>query len=319
VLRSPRKAEGHDEHDDEYIPENGNDPGSDPAPIPADDRPVAPGGLAWLVAGCAATTEVGGPTATATPTATPTCASALPGSSPIDLAAHGFLYPFASPANTVSSAISTTASGPGLFTVSQFTACTPGAAVSTVQSFYNSQLPALQHGWYTTDLFPADGGLMIACSAPCFWDPKGGNIYYLVFDQFNDHGSGVVTYRGRWAVFDISTLPTCNANFGPANTGAQRDVYFVGSGATAFPVPPLSSITPDDAAGGVRGYDICSPGTAASATAFLAKEVPADGWTKVTTSNAHCTIPSNCWTKGGQYWSWGSISDPKLWTISYRQ
>jgi hypothetical protein len=160
---------------------------------------------------------------------------------------------------------------------------------------------------------------MTVCSSPCFWNPKGGNIYYLVFDQFTDHGSGVVTYRGRWAVFDISTLPTCSANFGPSNTGAQRDVFFVGSGSTAFPVPPLSSIAPDDASGGVRGYDVCSPGTAASVKAYLDKEVPADGWTKVTTSDPHCTIASNCWTKGGQFWSWGTISDPKLWTISYRQ
>lgn len=278
-------------------------------------------GLAWLVAGCGATTGAGGatPTATATATPVPTCTSAVPGASAIDLASHGFLYPITYPDKTLSSAISTTASGPGLFTVNQFTACTPGMAVDAVQSFYTSQLPALQHGWYTATTFPADGGLMTACSAPCFWNPKGGNIYYLVFDQFTDHGAGIVTYRGRWAVFDISTLPSCNSNFSPTNTAAQRQVFFVGSGDTAFPVPPLSSITPDDASGGLRGYDICSPGTAASVTAFLNKEVPADGWTKVTASDAHCTIASNCWTKGGQFWSWGTISDPKLWMISYRQ
>jgi hypothetical protein len=273
--------------------------------------------LGWVAAGCAATTVTVSPTATAT--AVPTCASALPGSSPIDLGAHDFVYPMAYPPNTVSAAISTTASGTGLFTVKQFTACTPATTISAVQSFYTTQLPALPHGWMGATFFPADGGLMTACGAPCFWNPKGGPIYYLVFDQFTDHGAGVVTYRGRWAAFDYSTVPTCSANFGPGNTGAQRDVFFVGSGATAFPVPPLSSIAPDDAAGGIRGYDVCSPGTAASVTAFLAKELPAGGWTKVTTSNAHCTNPSNCWTKGGQFWSWGAISDPTLWTISYRQ
>jgi hypothetical protein len=241
------------------------------------------------------------------------------GSSPIDLSAHGLAYPITYPADTVGSALSVTASGPGLFTVNEFTACTPGTTVGAVQSFYNSQLPALQHGWMTTTEFPADGGLVTACSAPCFWDPKGINIDYLVFDQFTDHGAGVVTYRGRWADFDVSTLPSCSANFGPGNTGAQREIYFVGSGDTAFPIPPLSSIAPDDASGGVRGYDICSPGTAASVAAFLAKEVPADGWTKVTTSNPHCLNPANCWTKAGQFWSWGAVGDPKLWTISYRQ
>jgi hypothetical protein len=160
---------------------------------------------------------------------------------------------------------------------------------------------------------------MTACGAPCFSNAKGGDVYFLIFDQFADHGSGVVTYRGRWAAFDSSTLPNCGANFGPGNTGARQRVYFVGSGDTAFPVPPLSSIAADDAAGGVQGFDVCSPGTAASVAAFLAKEAPADGWTKVTTSNAHCIITSNCWTKNGQVWSWDAVSDPQLWTISFRR
>lgn len=288
--------------------------------------------LAWLVAGCGRTTSGGGastatptakataiPTAKATATPRPTCASVFPGSSAIDLRAHGFLYPMAYPTGTVSSTISVTASGPGLFTVNQITICTPGTSANAVQSFYATHLPALEHGWMPSSLFPADGGLMTTCGASCFWNPKGGDIYYMVFDQFTDHGSGVVSYRGRWAVFVISTLPTCNTNFDAANPGAQRMVDFVGSGATAFPIPPLSSIAQDNASGGLRGYDICSAGTAASVKAFLDKEVPADGWTKVTTSNAHCTIASNCWTKGGQYWSWGDISDPTLWMISYRQ
>lgn len=274
--------------------------------------------LAWVVAGCGASTGPGAnPTATAT-TPAATCASLLPGSSAIDLRAQGFLYPMTYPPDTVGAAASVTASGPGLFTVSQFTACTPATTASAIQSFYSAQLPALEHGWYKATLFPADGGLLTACSAPCFWNPKGGDIYYLVFDQFSDHGNGVVTYRGRWAAFDISTLPTCNANFSAANTAAQRMVDFVGSGDTAFPIPPLSSITPDDASGGLRGYDICSPGTVASVTAFLAKEVPADGWTKITTSDARCINTANCWTKNGQVWSWGAISDPTLWMISYR-
>jgi hypothetical protein len=279
-------------------------------------------GLTWLVAGCGGTTGAGSPpTATPEPTATPvpTCASVLPDSSAIDLRGHGFLYPITYPADTVSSTISTTASGPGLFTVNQFTACTPGTTVSSVQSFYTAQLPALQHGWITTSLFPADGGLMATCNAPCFWNPKGGNIYYLAFDQFTDHGSGVVTYRGRWAVFDISTLPTCNSNFSAANPGAQRMVYFVGSGDTAFPVPPLSSIAQDNASGGLRGYDICSPGDAASVNAFLAREVLAAGWTQAPAGDPHCFVMSNCWTKGGQYWSWNAVTDPTLWMVSYRQ
>ncbi len=270
--------------------------------------------IAWLLAGCGASTGSGGATSAAT-----TCVSALPASSPINLGSHGFVYPITYPTNTVSSSINTTASGAGLFTVNQFTACTPNSSVSATQGFYNAHLPTLQHGWSAATSFPADGGLLVACAAPCFSNAKGGPVYYLVFDQFTDRGAGVVTYRGRWAAFDSTALPACGQNFGTGNTGAQQNVYFVGSGDTAFPVPPLSSIAAADASGGVRGYDVCSPGTAASASAFLAKEVPAAGWTKVTASNAHCTIASNCWTKGGQFWSWDAIGDPTLWTINYRQ
>jgi hypothetical protein len=215
--------------------------------------------------------------------------------------------------------IAETAGGPGLFTVNQFTACSSATTISAVQSFYATQLPAQQHGWMVATQFPADGGLMTACGATCFWNPKGGNIYYLVFDQFTDHGAGVVTYRGRWAAFDISTLPTCSANFNASNPGAQRMVYFVGSGDSAFPVPPLSAIAPDDASGGVRGYDICSSGDVTSVTAFLTTEVPAAGWIRAPASDAHCINTTNCWTKNGHYWSWRAVTDPTLWMISYRQ
>jgi hypothetical protein len=269
--------------------------------------------IAWLLTGCGASTGTGGATSAAT-----TCVSALPGSSPINLGSHGFVYPISYPTNTVSSSISMTASGSGLFTVNQFTACTPNSSVGATQGFYNAHLPA-QHGWSAATSFPADGGLLVACAAPCFSNASSGPVYYVVIDQFTDRGAGVVTYRGRWAAFDSTSLPACGPNFGTGNTGAQQDVYFVGSGDTAFPVPPLSSIAAADASGGVRGYDVCSPGTAASVSAFLAKEVPAARWTKVTASNAHCTIASNCWSKGGQFWSWGAIGDPTLWTISYRQ
>jgi hypothetical protein len=279
-----------------------------------------------LVAGCSGptgqTTAQASPTATAVPptaTPTPTCANLLPGSTAINLGAHGFVYPIAYPANTVSSAITMTASGTGLFTVYQFTACTPSTTVGGVQSFYNTQLPALPHGWIGVPTFPADGGLMTACSAPCFWDPKGGDLYYIVFDQFTDHGNGVVTYRGRWAVFAIAAVPTCIANF-TSGPPAQTGVFFIGGGTSGFPLPPFSSTAPDDAAGGLRGMDVCSPGNGASVTTFLNIEVPAAGWTKVNNNDPHCTDTSNCWTKGGQFWSWSPpIADATDWIASFRQ
>jgi hypothetical protein len=280
-----------------------------------------------LVAGCAApsgATAKATPTATSAPptptaTPTPTCANVLPGSTPINLAAHGFVYPITYPASTVSSTITTTASGTGLFTVYQFSACTPSATIGGVQSFYNTQLPALPHGWIGVTTFPADGGLMTACAAPCFWDPKGGDLYYIAFDQFSDHGNGVVTYRGRWAVFAIAAVPTCIANF-TSGPPAQTGVFFIGGGTSGFPLPPFSDTAPDDAAGGFKGMDVCSPGNGATVTAFLNTEVPAAGWTKVNNNDPHCTNPSNCWTKGGQFWSWNPpIGDATDWVVSYRQ
>ncbi len=265
--------------------------------------------------------QTSGTVATPSPSSSPvpTCSSVLLGAGAINLEAAGFAYLYAFPTGTVGTTPAVTASGAGLFTVQQFTACTSGNTVDGVQAFLNTQLPALPHGWMTSSTFPADGGLMQSCAAPWFFNPKGGPYYYFVFDHFSAHAGGVITYRARWAVFDLATLPACIANFNSSTPGAQQAVYFVGSGATALPVPPLSSIASDNASGGLRGYDICSPGTAASVTAFMEKEVPADGWTKVTTNDAHCTISSNCWSKDGQYWSWGSISDPTLWRISYRQ
>lgn len=289
---------------------------------------AALGGLALpcllLLAACNASAGTTGGSTTSTATATtspsatavPTCAAALPGATPIDLAAHGFVYPITYPNGTVSGAITTTASGMGLFSVYQFTACTPGSSASAAARFYATQLPSLPHGWIGVPTFPADGGLMTPCSAPCFWDPKGGPLYYLVFDQFTDRGGGVVTYRGRWAVFDIAALPSCNANFSAPE--AQRGVFYIGGGTSGFPLPPFSDTVPDNASGGFQGEDICSPGTAASVTQFLTTEVPVAGWTKVTTSDPHCTNPANCWTKGGQFASWGTIGDPTLWIVSSR-
>jgi len=93
--------------------------------------------VAALLVGCSGSAGAGTgstPTATTVPSATPlpTCAAALPGSTPINLQAHGFVYPIVYPASTVGGTITTTASGPGLFTVYQFMACTPGTTSAAV-------------------------------------------------------------------------------------------------------------------------------------------------------------------------------------------
>lgn len=281
-----------------------------------------------LVAACSeSSTAENAPTATPAPTATitpaptatpaPTCASALPGAGSINLGASGFVYPIAFPPHTVGTAPALVVAGAGLFTGYSFNACTSSTTTNGVTSFFGSTLPSLQHGWIPSTTYPADGGLMTPCSAPCFYDPKGGPFYYLVFDQFHDHGGGIVTYRARWSV--SPDFPTCGSNF-TSGAPAQQDVFFLPNQSPAVPLPPLSSTVPDDASGGLRGFDVCSPGTTASISAFMTKELPATGWHQIAgTSNPACFYTSQCWQHGSAVISWavaGFTADD--WHIAWR-
>lgn len=270
-----------------------------------------------LVTACGTSGTTGAkPTATIQPTATalPTCASALPGAAAINLRNQGFLYPIVFPPGTVGTTPQQTASGTGLFTVYSFTACTPSTTTAAVSAFFSSHLGALEHGWLDAQTFPADGGLMSSCGATaCWFNPKGGPLYYLTFDQFTDHGNGIITYQVRWAV--SPDFPTCGPNYSiPA---ASRDVYFLPDYTPALPLPPLSSTVYDNAAGGLRGYDICSPGDVQSVSAFMTKELPATGWTKITAVPA-CFYSSECWQNGSAVISWNAGSDPLNWHIAWR-
>lgn len=266
-----------------------------------------------LVAACGTTSTTGAqPTATAT--AQPTCASVLPGATAIDLQSQGFLYPIVFPPGTVGTAPQQTASGIGLFTVYSFSACTPNTTTADVTSFFSSKLGALEHGWLDAQTFPADGGLMASCGASaCWFDPKGGPLYYLIFDQYADKGSGIITYQARWAV--SPDFPACGSNY--SNQTAARDVYFLPDYTPQLPLPPLSSTVQDNASGGLRGYDICSPGTPQSVSAFMAKELPATGWTKIAAVPA-CFYSTECWQNGSAVISWNAGSDPLNWHIAWR-
>lgn len=272
-----------------------------------------------LVAACGASSTTGArPTATVQSTAAvqPTCTSVLPGATAIDLQQQGFLYPIVFPLGTVGTAPQQTASGAGLFTVYSFTACTPNTTATGVASFFSSHLGALEHGWLDAQTFPADGGLMSSCGGTaCWFNPKGGPLYYLIFDQYADKGNDLITYRARWAV--SPDFPACGSNFGSLSQTAVRDVYFLLDYTPPLPLPPLSSTVQDNASGGLRGYDICSPGTAQSVRAFMAKELPATGWTKIAAVPA-CFYAAQCWQNGGAVISWNAGSDPLDWHIAWR-
>jgi len=275
-----------------------------------------------LATACAtsSTAATGTPTAstpplpTATPTPLPTCASAVPGAGAINLQSQGFIYPIVFPQGSVGTAPQKTASGTGLFTVSTFTACSPNTTTGGVQSFFASNLGALPHGWIPAQTFPADGGLMVSCGTACWWNPKGGPLYYLIFDQYTDLGNGVITYRARWAA--SPDFPNCSSNYNPGPSTAQF-VFFLPGYTPPVPLPPISSTAATSASGGVRGFDVCSPGTAQSVSAFLTKELPATGWTKVA-STAACIYTAQCWTNASAVISWNVGSAPLNWTIAWR-
>lgn len=280
-------------------------------------------GLLLLLLASACGTSGGTSSTTATPTTTtqPTstvpltsCASVLPGATSINLQSYGFLYPIVFPPATVGTAPQQTASGTGLFTVYSFSACTPNTTSAGLATFFSSHLGALEHGWLNAQTFPTDGGLMSSCTeTACWFNPKGGPLYYLTFDQYADKGNGIVTYRARWAV--SPEFPTCGPNYN--GSMAVRDVYFLPGYTPPLPLPPLSSTVPDDASGGLRGYDICSPGTAQSVSAFMAKELPATGWTKIAAVPA-CFYGAECWQNGSAVISWNAGTDPLDWHIAWR-
>ncbi len=270
-----------------------------------------------LVNACGASSTTGAqPTATVRPSSTvqPTCSSVLPGAAAINLKNLGFIYPIVFPPDTIGTAPQQTSSEGGLFAVYSFSVCTSNATAAGVRSFFASHLGVLEHGWLAAQTFPADGGLMASCAGTgCWFNPKGGPLYYLIFDQYADKGNGVITYRARWAV--SPNFPACGSNFSIA--AATRDVYFLPGYTPQLPLPPLSSTVPDDAMGGVRGYDICSPGTAQSVSVFMTKELPATGWTKIA-ANPACFYATQCWQNGSAVISWDAGSDPLSWIIAWR-
>lgn len=276
---------------------------------------LAPLSLILLMA-CGAQTNVGGGQAatSAPPTATaaPTCATALPGAQPINLGAN-FVYPIAFPASTVASAPQQTAGGTGLFTVYAFDGCSPNTTASGFTSFMANALTNIQHAWASTTQFPADGGLMSACNSdPCYWNAKGGPIYYITFTNITLKGTGTVTWHARYATFDDGALPTCNANF--SNSPVTGYQFFVNGMTPPLPLPPFTLLTPDDAAGST-GMDLCSPGTVASVSSFMTSELAKEGWQQVA-SNAKCVFNAECWTGGSSVISW-QVTDPTDWIIAY--
>lgn len=106
------------------------------------------------------------------------------------------------------------------------------------------------------------------------------------------------------------TPPACGSNFSSPGSQSYQSTLTTAYG--TVPLPSLSRTVPNDAAGGVRGYDICSAGTTASITAFMQQNLPTYGWTLVSNSGG---IES--WKSSTGTINW-SVSDPLEWNINWR-
>lgn len=106
------------------------------------------------------------------------------------------------------------------------------------------------------------------------------------------------------------TPPTCGSNFSSPQSQSYQSTITTAYGTA--PLPPYSRTVPNDASGGVRGYDICSAGTASSITAYMEQNLPAYGWTFVSKSGGVET-----WKGKGGVIHW-SVSDPLEWNINWR-
>jgi hypothetical protein len=104
--------------------------------------------------------------------------------------------------------------------------------------------------------------------------------------------------------------PACGSNFTSPISQNYQSTLSTTYG--TVPLPPLSRTVPNDAAGGVRGYDICSAGTASTVITYLEQNLPSYGWTLVSKSGG-----MESWKNSSGTINW-SVTDPLEWNINWR-
>jgi hypothetical protein len=120
------------------------------------------------------------------------------------------------------------------------------------------------------------------------------------------------------------TPPNCGANFAnptyyttlPDSNYQKTNVY------AQVQLPPLTRSFDNDAAGGLRGREMCSAGTTASVLGFMQTHLTSLGWQQMNTNTGSC-IPvdtfgqQQCW-KNGSYTLTLAINTNTDWIIVYR-
>jgi hypothetical protein len=270
--------------------------------------------LSAALTACAITSTGGSstPTATAAPTNTPvatTCAevAGFAAATPVNIVNTEF------PKDTVVAAPTTSGGGTGQFKVTEYDGCAPNTDVSLTvmtakgpKAFFDLQQ---FYGWGSSATFPGDGEVQAACAAKSCLDFGQEHSRYLSVTKATALPNSLVTFHIRATT--PPAAPTCGSNFTNSPLkGYQLTTFF------NAPLPPLTRAAPDDASGGLRGEDLCGPGTAASITAFMTKALPAAGWTKG--ADSKCFFSAQCWINGSNAISW-QVTDPKDWMVTYRQ
>jgi hypothetical protein len=225
--------------------------------------------------------------------ASASCATSLNGAAPAKAIAGFDDVTF--PSGAAMTPVKSSLGGPSQFTILETDVCFSGP---------RSGIPTLaDSGWSVSPSFPYQGALLQACASQCY---QVANSRYAALEQITNHGASVFTYHLRLAAPPPS--PTCITNF------TNSPLKGIQTSVDGISLPPITYAVPDDAPN-LRGYDLCSSGTAASVTAFLTGALPATGWAKA--SDARCFYADQCWTKDAAAISW-HVGDPTNWIIAYR-
>jgi hypothetical protein len=117
--------------------------------------------------------------------------------------------------------------------------------------------------------------------------------------------------------------PDCGSNFtGPYVTTLPDSTYKKTDVFAKVQLPPLTRSFDNDAAGGVRGRNMCSAGSAASVLDFMQTHLTSLGWQQVSMSGSDCMSAAaygqeQCW-KNGAYFLALAINTNTDWIIIYR-
>lgn len=254
--------------------------------------------------GSSTTPATSGATATVTGTSTATsCASALPGAVPASAGPNFTDLPL--PANSVSTAPTQAGGGgAGQFTLYTLQLCTSSSSPAAVDAFFTS---LTAHSWLHSTTFPADGSYQSNCTGASCW---ARDVRYVSLQEpITDLGGGVERYHLTLAT--APPAPDCSGSGTMFSAGYYYKLPDPGYTSTQvfanIPLPPLSRIVPDDAAGGQRGYEMCSAGTVASITSFMTAQLTNLGWS---------SAGNGTWTKSG-YSLTVLISSPTGWLVGW--